>query len=284
MMLVDYRSRRENEHTLQLEEHRQQVAAAADSPGCAKATADYENLGKADLYARNFYDSNILPVVCRAEDAKDPSAIMLTREERIAAQAALLMDMHDLMVKNHGVSESCANVHAHLDLAKWKAELGWIPLLTASRMNEYFLESYDRCPPEHVILDSNALVMRHGAAEFPPEMARNIASATDAPVREIELVDEAMARTRTTLDPIRNETSEQTRATQDSAAAIEDVRPLGQEANSLAQAPVRDSQVIEDAFAKFVAMIEGTLQATLDQSTEGKKISGRSISLGEEKP
>lgn len=84
------------------DERRQRAAVAQASPECAKARAEHQSFQPADTYSRDFYERNVLPVVCRAEAAEDPSERMTTKEERIATQVELLQSTAKLFVELTG--------------------------------------------------------------------------------------------------------------------------------------------------------------------------------------
>ena len=159
-MLVAYRAARKAEQDRQVEaqekaeeERRQRIAAAQGSPECAKARVEYEKFRPADAYSRYFYDRNVLPVVCRAEAAEDPDERMQTQEERIAEQLELFRRGAKVFMEVIGVSERCARLHLTLALEQFKAERGWIPLLTDDRMTTFYSASSEACPSDYVILD-----------------------------------------------------------------------------------------------------------------------------------
>ncbi len=158
--LVAYRAAREAERERLKEaqekveeERRQRVAAAQASPGCAKARAEYQEFRPADAYSRYFYDRNVLPVACRAEAAEDPDERMQTQEERVAEQLELLRAGAKTFMKVIGVSERCAGIHLTLALEQFKADRGWVPLLTDDRMTTYYSASSEACPSDYVIID-----------------------------------------------------------------------------------------------------------------------------------
>jgi methyl-accepting chemotaxis protein len=109
------------------------------------------------------------------------------------------------------------------------------------------------------------------SAQISAQMAREIATATDAQGAEIRIVDEAMAKVHAMVDQIRESTVEQGRAGRGITETVERIRDLGQNVKRLMQVQARDADVIEAAFEKVVAMIQQSLEATDAHKIEGER-------------